>query len=388
MTSRILLQAALAAALSISVACGDGTGPDDNEGNATLTGTVRAAAGAAALEGAIVSIGTLQATSDAAGHFELAGIRAGAATVRANRPGFTEATAEVTIAPGPNARDFSLAAKEIYDIGTLVAYVPGGAGPLRGAIIALGGPVTSGFVTGGPLVTNDPVLEQSLQSLGASLRSQARSSRLALIGSETVNVPNTPASDDALLAALGTIGDQSGHPELAGARVLMFGLSAGSREAGGMAARNPGRTIGLLLRVPVAAPSLSSADALAVPAFLMQAELDAVADNAAIQGIFADNRTRGARWALAVEPGVGHGTATDAGNAAGLGWISAVLARLPATAGAPLVDFAESAGWLGDGTTLQIAPWADYTGNRAAASWHLSEHAALIWKGLGAGGGG
>ena len=388
MTSRILLRAAVAAALSISVACGDGTGPDDNQGNATLTGTVRAVAGSAPLEGAIVSIGTRQATSDAAGHFELTGLQAGAATVRANRPGFAEATAELTIAPGANSRDFSLAVKEVYDIGTLAAYVPGGAGPLRGAIIVLGGPVTSGFVTGDPLVTTDPLLEQSLQSLGASLRSQARASRVALIGSETINMPNTPASDDALLAALGTIGNQSGHPELAGAPVLMFGLSAGSREAGGLAARNPGRTIGLLLRVPVAAPSLSSADALAVPAFLMQAELDVPAVNDAIQGIFADNRTRGARWALAVEPGVGHSTATDIGNGAAMSWISVVLARLPSTAGSPLVDFPESAGWLGDGVSLQIAPWADYTGDRTTASWHLSEDAALIWKALGTVGGG
>ena len=387
MTSRFLLPAALAAALSIS-ACGGGTEPDPNEGNATLSGTVRAATGSAALQGATVSVGAAQATTDASGHFELTGLPAGAATVQAERPGYEAATAQVTMAAGPNTHDFSLADREIYEPGTTAAYVPAGVGPMRGAIIVLGGPVTSGFVTGGQLVADNPELETSLQALGASLRALAKSARLMLLGSETVNIPNTAATDDELFAVLATVAQESGHPEIADAPVLMFGLSAGSREAGGLVLRHPGRTIGLLLRVPVAAPDLIAPEALAVPAFLMQAELDAAPTNAAIQAIFATNRSRGARWALAVEPGVGHSTATSVGNQAVTRWISAALARIPAAAGAPLTEFAEPSGWLGDPATLEIAPWADYPGDRASASWHLSESAAQTWKTLGTGGGG
>ena len=385
MTSRFLLPAALAAALSVSSACGNESGPEPNQGNATLSGTVRAASGSAALEGATISVGTAQATSDASGHFELSGLAAGAATVRAERPGYLEMTDAITLTEGANTHDFSLAAQEIYESGNMAAYVPAGVGPVRGAIIVLGGPITSGFVTGDPLGTSSPELEQSLQELGVSLRSFAKSARMALLGTETVNLANGPASDKALFAALGTFAERSDHPELAGVPVLMVGMSAGSREAGGMVSRNPGRAIGLLLRVPVEAPTLMAADALAVPTFVMQAELDSEATNLAIQAIFAGNRSRGGRWSLAVQPGMEHGTPSSLANQAMIGWISEALARIPAAAGDPLVVFDESSGWLGDPATLEIFPWAEYPGDRAAASWHQSANAASTWQAVGVG---
>ena len=385
MTSRFLLPAALAAALSVSSACGNESGPEPNQGNATLSGTVRAASGSAALEGATISVGTAQATSDASGHFELSGLAAGAATVRAERPGYLEMTDAITLTEGANTHDFSLAAQEIYESGNMAAYVPAGVGPVRGAIIVLGGPITSGFVTGDPLGTSSPELEQSLQELGVSLRSFAKSARMALLGTETVNLANGPASDNALFAALGTFAERSDHPELAGVPVLMVGMSAGSREAGGMVSRNPGRAIGLLLRVPVEAPTLMAADALAVPTFVMQAELDSEATNLAIQAIFAGNRSRGGRWSLAVQPGMEHGTPSSLANQAMIGWISEALARIPAAAGDPLVAFDESSGWLGDPATLEIFPWAEYPGDRAAASWHVSANAASTWQAVGVG---
>ncbi len=385
MTSRFLRLAALAAALFLSPACGNESGPEPNQGNATLTGTVRAAAGSAALQGATIGVGTAQATSDANGRFELTGLAAGAATVQVERPGYLAASQAVTLSAGANTRDFSLAVQEVYESGAMAAYVPAGVGPMRGAIIVLGGPITSGFVTGDPLGTSSPELEQSLQELSVSLRSLAKSARLVLLGTETINLANGPASDDALFAALGTFAGRSDHPELADVPVLMVGMSAGSREAGGMVSRNPGRAIGLLLRVPVEAPTLMAADALAVPTFVMQAELDSEATNLAIQAIFAGNRSRGGRWSLAVQPGMEHGTPSSLANQAMIGWISEALARIPAAAGDPLVVFDESAGWLGDPATLEFAPWADYPGDRAAASWHLSANAASTWQAVGVG---
>jgi hypothetical protein len=43
----------------------------------------------------------------------------------------------------------------------------------------------------------------------------------------------------------------------------------------------------------------------------------------------------------------------------------------------------ETSGWLGDQTTLDIAAWADYSGDRTAASWLPSESAARSWKTVG-----
>lgn len=112
----------------------------------------------------------------------------------------------------------------------------------------------------------------------------------------------------------------------------------------------------------------------------MQAELD---NNANAMGIFTGNRSRGGLWALAVEPGAVHAEASSEGNTVNVGWIGATLAaRLPATAGDPLVALDEQSGWLGNQTTLEIAAWADYTGSRASASWLLSQSMAQSWQAL------
>jgi hypothetical protein len=256
---------------------------------------------------------------------------------------------------------------------------------MRRAIIVLGGPVASGFVTGERIASaDDPDLEVSLQALGASLRTIARSAHVALLGSSTSGMENSAASDNTLFAALSTAAETTERAELADTPVLMFGLSGGAPEAAGLVSRHPERAIGLLERVPVSVTVLTAPAALAVPTFVMQAELDEVVDNAAVRTTFSGNRAYGGLWALAVEPGVGYHVATNRGNGAASGWISNALAlRLPATPGDPPIGLDQPAGWLGNQTTLEIAPWADYPGDRPTASWLLSQSAATSWKSLG-----
>ncbi len=370
-------------------ACGHSTDPGGGDDAATLSGRVQAAESGAPLADATVSIGARQATTNADGNFELADVPIGAATVQIARAGYVAVQVSVAVTAGANSHDFTLTAQEIYSVGSYVVYVPAGVSSLRGTIIALGGPVTSGFVNGERIAPPDnPALETSLQALGSSLRALARSAHVALLGSQTV-LADDIASDNALLAALSTVAGQSGRPELAEAPVLPFGLSAGAREASGLAARNPARTIALLVRVPVGVTTLTTAATLAVPAFVMQAELDEVVSNAGVRGQFATNRSAGGLWSLAVEPGVGHHVATARGNAAAIAWLGEALAlRLPATAAGPLVALPEPSGWLGDQTTLDIAPWADFPGDRSAASWLLSATTAESWKGLATSAGG
>ena len=366
--------------------CKESAGPGGGSEDASLSGTVREQGSVSVLADVTVTIGGSQATSDATGHFELTGLPVGTATVKAVRAGYQPAVATVALTAGSNSHDFALSFQEIYPVGVNAVFVPGGAGPLRGAIIILGGPVTSGFVTGDSLTpgSNNPVLEQSLQDLGASLRALASSARVALIGTSTVGLPDNTATDNALLAALSTAASASGHPELANAPVLMFGLSAGAPEAAGFAARHADRAIGLLERAPTGITLLSAPAALAVPAFVMQAELDNVVDNPSVQAVFEANRSQGGLWALAVELGVGHHEASGAGNGAVISWLDHVLAmRLPAVAGDQLVALSESSGWLGNQSTLEIAAWVDYTGNRTAASWLLSQVDAISWQSLG-----
>lgn len=383
---------ALVLALAFLAACGggDSSGPDDGGTTGTLSGTVHAA-GAAGLAGATVSVGGLHATTDANGRFELTGIPVGAAAARAERPGYLAVDATVSIVAGANNHDFSLTAQEIYVSGANAVYVPPGVTTLRGAIVALGGPSTSGFVTGERIEPDESnvALEASLQALGASLRAAARTAHVVLLGSRTIAMENSTASDNAVFAALSTAAQMSGHPEIADAPVLMFGLSAGGRETAGLVARHPERSIGLLERVPASLTDLTEPAALAVPTFVMQAELDEVVNNVTTGLVFAGNRSRGGLWSLAVEPGVGHHVATARANTAATDWILNALAlRLPATPGQPLIALPEASGWLGNQTTLQIAPWADYGDDRTKASWTLSQSSAASWKLLGTATGG
>ncbi len=373
-------------ALTLLLLAGCSSGTDTLAGgDATLSGTVREAGTSSALVDVKVRVGTHEAVTDANGHFELPNLASGSASASAERAGYSTTTASLTLVAGNNAHDFSLTAQEVYESGVYAIYAPAGVGPLRGAIIALGeGVTTNGFVTGGPLEPGSPTLEQSLQALGVDLRALAKSAHVALLGTSIKGMPNSSTSDDALFAALNAFAISSGHAELANVPVLTFGLSGGSSEAGGLASRHPERTIGVLLRVPTEVVQLTSPTALAVPTFVMQSELDVSVDNPGIQAIFLDNRSRGARWSLAVEPGVEHATATPRGNAANVSWMAAVLAlRLPVTSGAPLIALDESSGWLGNQATLEIAPWSAFVGIRSSASWLLSASAAADWKTLG-----
>jgi hypothetical protein len=375
----------------LQIACGSSSGPDDGGGTTgTLSGTVTVAGQATVLEGATISVGNLQTTSDANGHFELTDLQEGVATVRAQRAGYLPAQATVTI-DGETTHDFALAANEIYEFGSAAVYVPAGVGPLQGVIVTLGGPTTAGFVTGGPIAPpGKTALETSIQSLGASLRTTAKARRVALLG-WTVTLTDGGASDTQIYDALDSVAILSDHPELADAPFLTFGLSAGGPEASGLVSRNPGRAIGLVARVPTGVKALSDPAELAVPTLVMQAELDQVVNNATTQATFTANRAKGGLWALVVEPGVVHDTASTEANGAAVNWISAVLTlRLPATPGAPLVTLDETTGWLGDQTTLQIASWANFAGPRDSASWLPSQATALSWQNLGtpSGGGG
>jgi len=373
-------------ALLLMSACGDSSGPGSGDDGTTLSGTVRAAESPTVLAGATVTVGAHQATTGADGQFELTGLPTGPVTVQVRRPGYAPAQAAITLAAGPNSHDVTLTAQEIYMIGPVAAYVPSGVGPMRGAILVLGGPPTSGFVTGESMSAagTPPEHEAGLQALGADLRALARSARVALIGTRTIATENVPTSDDGLFRALADAAAASGRPELASAPVLMVGLSAGSPEAAGLASRHPERTMGLLVRVPTSVTSLAPGAALAVPTFVMQAELDVPERNAAVRDIFAANRSQGALWALAVQPGVAHEDVTSLGNGSMVGWLASALdRRLPSTPGAALTALEESAGWLGNQTTLQVAAWSDYAGDRTAASWLLSQADAQSWKVLG-----
>jgi hypothetical protein len=368
-------------------ACGSDDPTGTGGGDANLAGTVRAAGSTAVLADAKVTIGTRTVTTNADGHFELTGLAVGTATARAERPGYSTQDAALTLTSGSNSHDFALDPQEIYRTAGYAVFVPAGVGPMRGAIITLGGPTTSGFVTGEPINPGGSN-EEGLQGFGAELRAFARSAHVALVGTSNIALSNSVGSDNQILDALHSVAQLSGHAELETAPLAMFGLSAGAPEAAGMAARLSTRTIGLLERVPVSVSALAGAE-LAIPTFIMQAALDDAGRNSSVQAVFSANRALGGLWALQVEPGAEHGTVTELANSAAIGWLGDVIfLRLPANSGDPLVALNETSGWLGNQGTHEISAWADYVGNRTAASWLPTQGDAGSWKALGTASGG
>jgi len=270
---------------------------------------------------------------------------------------------------------------ETFELGEFALYVPASVPLVRGVIVALGGPDTRGFVTGKRMGAPIPEVEASLQILGQGFRTLAATHGLAILGTSRAAMANTPASDTTLFSTLERFAMKSGRPEVGFPFFLLYGMSGGARQASGFAARNPWWVAGLFLKVPAGVSSVSG-EALAVPTYMVLAELDAVVSNPALTAAFEGNRAAGALWALAMERGVPHHSLSPLQREVTLSWMSTILEhRLPYEPGwDPLHGYLETAGWLGNRTTGRAAPWATYAGNRALASWLPSERTATEWE--------
>jgi dienelactone hydrolase len=268
------------------------------------------------------------------------------------------------------------------EIGAFALYLPPEAATVRGVLLALGGPDTRGFPADSAFGAPDPGLEASLHLFGQEMRTLAGELGLALMGTSLRGqdgLPNDPQSDKRVLAALDEAAEQCGHPELATAPLVLYGISGGAPQAAGFTARNPGRTAALLLKVPAPPERLTRADALAVPTLMILAERDEIVDNKMLVAVFEANRRAGALWALAVEPRVPHHSLTRAHRALTVGWLRAAAElRLGSSADEPLRAVADSSGWLGH-PGAGIANWGDYSRDRGLASWFPSQAAAEAW---------
>lgn len=279
-------------------------------------------------------------------------------------------------------RDCAAAPAGSVEFGDFALLVPTDADRVRGLLLLLGGPDTRAFVSDGSFGAPDPELEASLHRLGRDLRALAADHGLAMLGTSRHGpnaLPDQLQSDALIFEAIGEAARISGHDELAGAPILVYGISGGAPQAAGLAARNPDRVGALLLKVPMPPQRLDRAEALAVPTFMILAEYDAITDNQATLATFAANRRAGGLWGVAVEPGVPHHSLTANHRALTMSWLHAIIERrLGVSVQDPLQDIPESAGWLGH-PDVGVADWAGYPGDRRAASWFPARDSAVDW---------
>jgi hypothetical protein len=285
-----------------------------------------------------------------------------------------------TTAPAAPAFDTHAAvhpASTDIQFGDFALHLPANVNHVRGILLALGGPDTRGFAIGTPFGAPPPT-EAALQDLGAMFRDLAAERGLAIIGSRRFGpgaYPNTPASDQLLLAGIAEAASLTGRTDLLDAPILVYGISGGTPQATGFTQRNPERIAGLFLKVPVTAGPLSGR-ALQVPAYVVLAELDAFVNNAMLRATFESHRAAGAPWAMALERGVPHHSLSESQRELTVAWMRAIL---PLTNAGAFRRNPPRVGWLGDPSTGEIASVAAFAGDRSAASWFPTRPLALQW---------
>jgi len=367
-----------------TAACGgDSGGPGG--GSATASGTVRNATSSTPIAGATVTVGSKSSVTDATGSYQLTGLPAGSVSLASAKAGFTTLTETVVLTDGANTHDVAMVRESLFRSNGLAIYIAPEIEEVRGVILGLGGFDTRAYATNDPPNSAPPEVQEAMTLLRPVLLQVAATHHLAVAGSLVLS--DGGEADQSILAGLAALSTLSGHPELALAPLLMFGVSSGAPEAAGFPVRQPTRTIGwgaAIGNLPRAGGITASR---AIPGFIILGELDDQVDNDEWEAFFEEHRGQNALWALAVEPNVGHIPLTDNGRAALGAWMDAVMSvRLPATVPAgtqPVLNpLAESSGWLGDRSTHDVAPYGSYPGDPLLASWLPSQTAAAGWQAL------
>ena len=200
---------------------------------------------------------------------------------------------------------------------------------------------------------------------------------------EYVNV--SQGSGQALLDALTGFATQSKHPELAGAPIMLWGMSAGGEFNYEFTVWKPERVIAFVVnKGNIYYTALAPAAARAVPGLLFTGEKDLEFRTNTIVGLFAVNRRAGALWALTNEPGLGH----EVGRSKDLGAMlfDAVLPLRLSDTGASadgtvtLRALSDKDGFYGDPADHTIAAVAGAKPPSKPVAWLPNERLAKAWQ--------
>ena len=259
-----------------------------------------------------------------------------------------------------------------YAVAEFRLWYPDATGPIRAVVILM--PGSNGDARA---AVDDPVWQAF-----------AVKHRLALVGGHITDKPHdqnfledyanvSQGSGDALLSALTAFGSRSGHPELGGAPLLLWGMSAGGQFNYEIAAWKPERVAAFVVnKGGIYYTALTPRAARQVPGMLFIGGKDLDSRIQTITGLFALNRRAGALWGLAEEPGAAHivGRSRDLA----LIFFEDVLAlRLSETG--ELKPLAEKTGYMGDPKTRTIRPIADGAIPNYPTAWLPSARVARAW---------
>ena len=223
---------------------------------------------------------------------------------------------------------------------------------------------------------------------------------VALVGCRFTDKPHDQAfiehyvnasqgTGQALLDALTVMAGSARHPELAGAPLLLWGMSAGGEFNYEFAAWKPDRVVAFVVnKGGIYYTALAPRATREIPAILFVGEKDLEFRTNTIAGLFAVNRRAGALWAYAQEPGATHvvGRSRELGA---LLFEEVLPLRLPESpaADAPVVlrPLADKSGFIGDLKAMTFQPAAGTAAPAVPTSWLPTARFAERWQAVVAG---
>jgi dienelactone hydrolase len=380
-----LLFAVMAMIATSWMAC-DSSSADEEESPGTLSGVVREAGTETPLSDITVQLGNVQTTTDQDGRFAFQEVPVGSMTLQVSMEGFDAYTQRIVVEAGDNSVDISLVRTSYYEFsppsgGNYGLYLPPGVSTYRG-VIFLVAPSTRdsrGFASGIPRVSPPPGLNENVAAVRQRSLLLAEKYGLALMGAQVALI----GQQSDILPVLDQFAEDTGHPELAQAPLLVMGFSFGGCFAYEFTLGHTERVIGFMTQKGGCHSQQDTGLARLVPGYLFIGETDTFNRAEEITQLFVENRSQGALWALAIEPGAGHTSVSDYTLLSN--WMDTVLqARLPETvspgASVTLKAIDEASGWLGNRGSSSIAEYACYDEDRLRASWLPSMQIAQDWQ--------
>ena len=283
----------------------------------------------------------------------------------ANPSTAVDATLDERVAPGAN-----------FDKAEFRLWLPRDIEILRGALV-----LVPGSNSDGRAMADDPVWQtfatrQKFAIIACHFADKPHDQDFI---EEYADVPR--GSGQALLEALVRFARRARHPELAGAPLLLWGMSAGGEFNYEFTAWKPERVIAFVVnKGGIYYTALTSRAARAVPGLLFVGGQDLESRTETIRGLFTVNRRAGALWALTEEPAVGH----DGGRSRELSllFFEEVLPLRLGEPGSPLRTLHASSGYLGYVKSKDYRPAGGASPTEDSTAWLPTERAARAWRSI------
>lgn len=267
---------------------------------------------------------------------------------------------EETIAPGAN-----------FDHADFRFWIPKDSGPVRAIVVLVPGSNGEGRNMADDTFWQEFATKQHAALIGCRFTDKQHDQSFI---EDYVNV--SQGSGQALIDAIGKFAARTNHPEVANAKLLLWGMSAGGQFNYEFTAWKPERVAAFIVnKGGIYYSALVSKAARAVPGMLFVGGADLQSRIDTITGLFAVNRRGGAVWSLVVEPGLGH-VVGHSKELAALFYEDVLNA--PASA----------AGFTGDLKTFAVTAAPNPGTPSTPNAWLISARIADAWKAVVSGSGG